>query len=156
MSPFRLVAVWTVARFGLFKMDVTVLTVAVSVCRRFDCTPKKIIVQGQGQGLTSLQLRVHKPLSQTSRLNWYRRTVCDWLWLQVDSTNQPTVAIYFTKFNYGRLGLPWQPGGQYIFQPFALFIYLFISYLFYNISIMDHGNRWGQLCRSFKSCWGLE
>jgi len=32
---------------------------------------------------------------------------------------------------------------------FALFIYLFISYLFFNISIMDLGNRWGQLCRTF-------
>jgi len=49
------------------------------------------------------------------------------LWLLVGSTNQPTVVFYFNKFNYGRLGLPWQPGGHYILQPFALFIYfLFI------------------------------
>jgi len=39
-------------------------------------------------------------------------------------TSQPTVVIYFKKFDYGRLGLPWQPGGHYILQPFALFIYL--------------------------------
>jgi len=55
----------------------------------------------------------------------------------VGSTNQPTVEIYFKQFNYGRLGLPWQPGGHYNLQPFALFIYfLFI----FNISIMDLGN----------------
>jgi len=60
--------------------------------------------------------------------------------------HQPTVVIYFKKFNYGRLGLPLQPGGNYILQPSALFIYSSISYLFFNISIMDLGNRWGQLC----------
>jgi len=34
----------------------------------------------------------------------------------------------FKKINYGRLGLPWQPGGH-ILQPFALFIYLSIYFL---------------------------
>jgi len=48
-------------------------------------------------------------------------------WL-VGSTNQPTVVIYFKECNYGRLGLPWQLGGNYILQPFSLFIY----YLFWN------------------------
>jgi len=50
------------------------------------------------------------------------------LWLLVGSTNQLTVVIYFKKFNFVRLGLSWQPGGHYILQPFALFIYLFLIY----------------------------
>jgi len=59
-----------------------------------------------------------------------RRTVCELWLLHVGSSNQPTVVNnYFKKFNYDRLGLPWQPGGHYILQPFALFIYLFF-YLF--------------------------
>jgi len=36
------------------------------------------------------------------------------------------------------MAFPWQPDREhYILQPFALFNNLFISYLFFNISIMD-------------------
>jgi len=97
----------------------------------------------------------HKPLSQTSRLNWHRRTVCDWLWLLVGSTNQPTTVIYFKQFNYGCLGLPWQPGVHYIFQPFALFVYLLFIFSYFN-----HGSRrpLGTALPNFrgKLCGGLE
>jgi len=78
------------------------------------------------------------------------------LWLLVGSTNQPTVVIYFKKFNYGHLGLPWQPEAII----FSLIIFcncllcLSISYLFFNISIMDLRNCWGQLCRTFAASVG--
>jgi len=41
--------------------------------------------------------------------------------------------------------------GRPLYFATVCFVYLFIyiSYLFFNISVMDLGNRWGQLCRTF-------
>jgi len=78
------------------------------------------------------------------------------LWLPVGSTNQPTIVIYFKKIYYGRLGLPWHPGGHYILQPFALFIYLFLIYflIFQSWISETAGDSSAKLSRQV--VWGAE